>query len=190
MRKSVVVAILVGAWLGFAAVATAGDVKDVKKGKVVVYDDCDPTDESWDETGGCTLDGGKVTEAEFSLLLFSPLGDGTVIGHPAWRMEPSYLRLKPDGRLIAENEGGRTHTFTEVASFGGGFVPPLNGPLLVMAPECATATPIQPGEEQEFEDLAPGNHLFQCCIHPWMRFLVKVNAGEEQKATSGRHGHH
>jgi hypothetical protein len=190
MRKSVVVAILVGAWLGLTAVATAGDVKDVKKGKVEIYDDCDPTDENWNATGGCTLDGGKVTEAEFSALLFSPLGDGTVIGHPAWRMEPSYLRLKLEGTLIAENEGGRTHTFTEVASFGGGFVPPLNGPLLVMAPECATATPIQPGEEQEFEDLAPGNHLFQCCIHPWMRFLVKVNPGEEQKVTSGHHGHH
>ena len=138
MRKSVVAAILVGAWLGFTAVATAGDVKDVKKGKVAVSDDCDPADENWNATGGCTLDGGKVTEAEFSALLFSPLGDGTVIGHPAWRMEPSYLRLKLEGTLIADNEGGRTHTFTKVASFGGGFVPPLNGPLLVMAPECAT----------------------------------------------------
>lgn len=190
MRKSVVFAMLVAALVGFTAVATAGDEKDVKKGKVEIYDDCDPTDENWNATGGCTLEGGKVTEAEFSALLFSPLGDGTVIGHPAWRMEPSYLRLKPDGTLIAENEGGRTHTFTEVASFGGGFVLPLNGPLLAMAPECATATPLAPGEEHEFEDLSPGNHLFQCCIHPWMRFLVKVDAGEEQEATSGRPGHH
>ena len=87
MRKSIAVAILVGAWFGFTVVATAGDVKDVKKGKVEIYDDCDPTDEAWNETGGCTLEGGKVTEAEFGSLLFSPLGDGTVIGHPAWRMD-------------------------------------------------------------------------------------------------------
>ena len=190
MRKSVAVAMLVGAWFGFTAVATAGDVKDVKKGKVEIYDDCDPTDPSWNATGGCTLEGGKVTFAEFSALLFSPLGGDTVIGHPAWRMEPSYLRLKPDGTLSAENEGGRTHTFTEVASFGGGFVPGLNGPLLTMAPECATATPLAPGEEQEIEDLSPGDHLFQCCIHPWMRFLVKVNPGEEQKTSSEHNGHH
>jgi hypothetical protein len=189
MRKSIIVAMWVGAWFGFTALGTAGDVKDVKKGKVEIYDDCDPTDEAWNATGGCTLEGGKVTEAEFSALLFSPLGDGTVIGHPAWRMEPSYLRLKLAGTFSAENEGGRTHTFTEVANFGGGFVDELNGPLLEPAPECATATPLAPGEEQEFEDLSPGNHLFQCCIHPWMRFLVKINAGEAEESTSEHLGH-
>jgi hypothetical protein len=187
MRRGFVITMLVGAW-AIAAVATAGDVKDVKKGKVEIYDDCDPSDPTWDETGGCSLEGGKVDFAEFAALLFSPLGDGTVIGHPAWRMEPSYLRLQPEGEFTAENEGGRTHTFTEVAAFGGGFVPDLNGPLLTMAPECATATPIAPGEEQEFEDLAPGNHLFQCCIHPWMRFLVKVEGDDEEK--SGAHHRH
>ena len=54
MRKSAVVAMLVGAWFGYTAVAAAGDVKNGKKGKVEIYDDCDPTDEAWNETGGCT----------------------------------------------------------------------------------------------------------------------------------------
>ena len=187
MRGRFVTAMLVGAW-AISAVATGGEIKSVKKAEVEIYDDCDPSDPAWEPTGGCSLEGGKVTFAEFAALLFSPLGDGTVIGHPAWRMEPSYLRLRTDGHLTAENEGGRTHTFTEVANFGGGFVPDLNGPLLQMAPECATAHPLAPGEEEEFEGLAPGNHLFQCCIHPWMRFLVKV--GADEKGDSTRHHKH
>ena len=184
MRGRFVVAMVVGVF-AIAAVATAGDIKSVKKAEVEIYDDCDPTDPAWEPTGGCSLEGGKVTFAEFAALLFSPLGDGNLIGHPAWRMEPSYFRLRTDGTLTAENEGGRTHTFTEVAAFGGGFVPDLNGPFLQMAPECANAVPLQPGEEQEVEDLAPGDHLFQCCIHPWMRFLVKVGADE----SSEKHHH-
>jgi plastocyanin len=71
------------------------------------------------------------------------------------------------------NRGGRVHTFTEVAEFGGGRVPPLNQGL-VPAPECATATNVPPGTSQEVTGLGPGNHRFQCCIHPWMRALVKV----------------
>jgi hypothetical protein len=31
-------------------------------------------------------------------------------------------------------------------------------------------------------DLAPGNHRFQCCIHPWMRAIVKVKpAGDDDE---------
>jgi hypothetical protein len=185
MRGRLVAAMLVGAWT-VAAVAMAGDIKSVKKAEVEIYDDCDPNDPAWNDTGGCSLEGGKVTFAEFAAQLFSPLGNGTLIGHPAWRMEPSYARLRSDGSLSAENEGGRTHTFTEVANFGGGVVPDLNG-LLTMAPECATATFLDPGDEEEFEDLAPGDHLFQCCIHPWMRFLVKVGADED---SATKHHHH
>jgi hypothetical protein len=187
MRKGLVVGIVLAVSFGWTAAATAGDEKSVKKAKVEIYDDCDPTDPAWEPTGGCSLEGGKVTFAEFAAQLFSSLGNGTLIGHPAWRMEPSYARLRSDGSLSAENEGGRTHTFTEVANFGGGVVPDLNG-LLTMAPECAQATFLDPGDEQEFEDLAPGDHLFQCCIHPWMRFLVKVGA-DESEDSSKHHKH-
>jgi len=75
MRKGVVVALLVGAW-AVAGVATADEGKDEKKAQVRVLDDCDPADPAWNATGGCTLRGGTVTEAEFLTLLFSPLSAG------------------------------------------------------------------------------------------------------------------
>jgi plastocyanin len=186
MRRGVVVALLVGAWAA-AAVATADERKDEKKARVRVLDDCDPADPAWEPTGGCTLRGGTVTEAEFISLLFSPLSAGSPIGHPAWRMAPAYFRIDPDETVRVKNEGGRGHTFTEVANFGGGFVPPLNG-TLAFAPECATAAPLPPGASQQVTGLAPGNHLFQCCIHPWMRMLVKVEP-EDEDSLSKHHGH-
>jgi hypothetical protein len=89
--------------------------------------------------------------------------------------------------VTAINDGGRLHTFTEVANFGGGFVPPLNG-TLAFAPECATATPLPPGARQQVTGLTPGNHLFQCCIDPWMRMLVKVEP-EDEESSNEHHGH-
>jgi plastocyanin len=176
MRRGVVVALLLGAW-AMAGVATADEKKDEKKARVKVLDDCDPADPGWEPTGGCTLKGGAVTFNEFNLQLFSPLSAGSVVGHPAWRMAPSYFRIEPDENVAVKNEGGRVHTFTEVANFGGGFVPPLNG-VLALAPECATAAPLPPGAKQEVTGLGAGDHLFQCCIHPWMRMLIKVEPEE------------
>ena len=73
-----------------------------------------------------------------------------------------------------KNEGGRGHTFTEVAQFGGGFVPPLNVGL-TPAPECTpeATIPLAPGATEEL-NLEPGLHKFQCCIHPWMRAAIRV----------------
>jgi plastocyanin len=143
---------------------------------IAILDDCDPTDPGWTPTGGCVLRDGAVREAEFGALLASPLS-AAVIGHPAWRNEPSYLRVTSGKSVRVTNEGGRNHTFTPVAAFGGGFVPPLNLGL-TPAPECLLPPPgpyfVAPGGRLEFEDLAPGNHLYQCCIHPWMRALIKV----------------
>jgi hypothetical protein len=186
MRRRLVVALLIGAWAVGTSVAVANEKKDENKGKVRVLDDCDPTDPAWDETGGCTLEGGAVTEAEFSRLLFSPLSGPSIVGHPAWRMAPAYFRIDPDESLSVKNEGGRVHTFTKVANFGGGFVPPLNG-ILIFAPECATAAPLPPGASLKLEGLGVGDHLFQCCIHPWMRMQVKVEA--EEDSTEKAHHH-
>jgi hypothetical protein len=147
MRRGVVVALLVGAWVMGAAVAMADEKKDEKKLRVRVLDDCDPTDPAWEPTGGCTLQGGAVTFSEFGQLLFSPLSAGSIVGHPAWRMAPAYFRIDPDETVTVKNEGGRGHTFTEVANFGGGFVPPLNG-TLIFAPECAAAAPLPPGSSR------------------------------------------
>jgi hypothetical protein len=145
--------------------------------RITIRDDCDPTDPNWNATGGCTLQKGDVNEAEFRVELASPLS-ASVIGHQAWRNDPPYLKIGTDEDVNLTNRGGRTHTFTEVANFGGGRVPPLNQGL-VMAPECATATNIPPGTGAKLSGLSAGNHRFQCCIHPWMRAIVKVKAEVE-----------
>jgi len=79
------------------------------------------------------------------------------------------------------NQGGEPHTFTEVAKFGGGFIGPLNGGEEIV-PECAggfssvavARTRILQGSTSQVTGLPKGEHLFQCCIHPWMRTKVEV----------------
>jgi hypothetical protein len=154
--------------------------------KVALEDDCDPTDPAW-APQGCFREEGHVTRAEFNALLFSPLIPASAaaarvpVGHPSWRIDPGYLIAELGENLRVRNAGGRGHTFTEVAQFGGGFVPPLNGgtpanPGIAMAPECnpASVPVIAPGGQGEVSGLALGVHRFQCCIHPWMRAAVKV----------------
>jgi plastocyanin len=143
---------------------------------VAILDDCDATDPAWNATGGCILSRGAVREAEFGAFLVSPLA-AAVVGHPAWRMEPSYARANAGKSVLVTNDGGRAHTFTPVAQYGGGLVPPLNFGLTA-APECtpggANLNPVAPGERLQLDNLAAGNHRFQCCIHPWMQALIKV----------------
>jgi plastocyanin len=118
------------------------------------------------------LKDGDVTLAEFNALLHSVLSPA-VVGHPGWRMEPSFSEARAGKSLRVTNDGGRTHTFTEVANFGGGKVPQLSEGL-TPAPECAASVNIAPGERVVLQGLTEGDHLYQCCIHPWMRALVKV----------------
>lgn len=174
----------VGLLVAAAATVDVSAEKEKQRGKreVRMWDDCDPTDLNWNRTGGCSLSEGQVTEAEFIAYLFSPLHPSQ-IGHPAWAFEPSYLTIKAGKSVAVSNEGGRTHSFTEVANFGGGVVPPLNqsrpgsgAPPLTPAPECVAGfTPIPGGGTSVVEGLTPGDHKFQCCFHPWMRALVKVS---------------
>jgi plastocyanin len=147
--------------------------------KIAILDDCDPADPAWAPTGGCLLKRGDVTAAEFNGLLRTPLSipaNAQLIGHPSWRNEPSHLTMRSGKTLRIVNEGGRTHTFTEVAQFGGGRVPPLNIGL-APAPECATAINVPAGGRAEIPGLSDGLHLFECCIHPWMRASVRVHSG-------------
>jgi plastocyanin len=143
---------------------------------IAVLDDCDQTDPLWNNTGGCVLRSGAVTEAEFITQLASPLSAST-IGHPAWRNEPSYLRVQAGKSVRVTNLGGRAHSFTEVADFGGGFVALLNIGL-TPAPECVPPpnTPgfLPPGGSLNLTGLAAGDHRYMCCIHPWMRALITV----------------
>jgi plastocyanin len=161
----------------FDAIGSSGN-SDSGNRHISVLDDCDPSDNLWAPTGGCQLRNGDVTLAEFNTLLASPLS-ASVVGHPAWRNQPSYLKIEAGSDVRITNDGGRLHTFTKVAQFGGGRVPPLNIGL-TPAPECILSggavdpTQIFPGGRLRLEDLAEGIHRYQCCIHPWMRALIKV----------------
>jgi hypothetical protein len=99
-------------------------------------------------------------------------------GAPSWRFSPSKATLAGGGSLTAINRGGEFHTFTEVAAFGGGCVPPINAALgLTAVPECADpslfgTTGVIPGGSLEVGPIASGAHRFQCLIHPWQRATV------------------
>jgi hypothetical protein len=142
--------------------------------KIAVLDDC-ATDPGWTPSGGCALADGEVTFAEFN-------AEGS-FGHPAWRFEPSYVKFASENanHIDVANTGGRRHTFTRVAAFGGGFLVPFNGGRPT-ATECmggfanpgVAASDMPPGAERRIEGLDPGIHRFQCCIHPWMKTEVRV----------------
>ena len=141
---------------------------------VAILDECDPDDPAWAPTGGCTLNHGDVTLAEFNVLLASPHATD-VVGHPGWRNDPSYLSVARGTTVKVRNEGGRAHTFTLVAQYGGGRVPPLNRALRP-APECLSpaVVTLQPGDGIDVPAASDGVNRYQCCIHPWMRAAIKV----------------
>ena len=175
---SILLTLLVGFWLIANLVASAQVAGN--DNNISIVDDCLPGDKAWDPTGGCTLKPheGDVPEAEFTALLRSPLTippNQFLIGHPSWRNEPSHLTVKGGRTVRVTNKGGRGHTFTEVANFGGGFVPPLNIGLSP-APQCTPGgtIPLPPGATIDVTGLARGLHRFQCCIHPWMRATIRV----------------
>jgi plastocyanin len=167
-------------------VATAfGGSDDGSSGgrQISIRDDCDPNDPLWEEIGGCALRRGDVTVEEFDEELESPLADA-VIGHQAWRFDPSYLKIEEGQSVRVRNRGGRPHTFTEVEEFGGGFVPELSFGLdtaEACEPPAGPAGIIPPGERTRVSGLSVGNHRFQCCIHPWQRALIKVLPEEEDE---------
>jgi hypothetical protein len=151
---------------------------DHSSSRVELLDDCDPrVAAGWNtptDRTGCIRRDGSVTRAEFMALLLSPLSQ-SVVGHPSWTISPTYLVADANERIRVRNAGGRGHTFTKVAQFGGGFVAPLNVGL-TPAPECAAAAGqvIEPGGRAIVSGLAVGENRFMCCIHPWMRAVVQV----------------
>ncbi len=129
--------------LGAAVVAVPDlrgqdDDNDDNRGnrKILLVDDCDPSDPNWAPVG-CLQEDGDVTAAEFNAFLRSPLVRQPMapfgvepglflVGHPSWRNDPSHVVIEEGKRISVRNVGGRPHTFTEVAQFGGGLIPPLN----------------------------------------------------------------
>jgi hypothetical protein len=148
--------------------AAAGAVRDVQ-----IMDRCDPASfNAMFGDGICTLRNSGVPVEQFLARL--NLRDG---GHSAWRFSPGQISLNPGQTLQLNNRGGETHTFTEVVSFGGGIVAPLNSAL---PPGTPLAQPIgdlrfiAAGEQIDMTGLA-GTHLFECLIHPWMRTTIEQN---------------
>jgi plastocyanin len=172
--------VLVGLWAIGARVTTAQVHSN--DADVALVDNCDPATFNAAIPGVCAQTPHKLdtTFAEFQALLFSPLATN-IIGHPAWNFSPGYISIRAGQTVRASNAGGEDPTFTEVANFGGGTVPPLNGVggpagtvALVPAPECSSSRSVASGETVQVTGLAPGVHKFQCCIHPWMRAVVDV----------------
>lgn len=147
--------------------------------QIVALDECDPA--TFNAALGpefCR----NVTLGAFTKLsdLFAKAAAGTP--DPGWDFEPDVLRIKEGTSLSVVDQGGEPHTFTEVAHFGGGFIPGLNAPGEDTVPECAggfanvavARTRILQGSTVQVKNLSKGKHLFQCCIHPWMRVKVEV----------------
>ena len=173
--------VLVGLWAIGARVTTAQVHSN--DADIAMVDNCDPATFNAAIPGVCatTPHQHDTTFQEFFGDLFSPLA-ANVIGHPAWQFSPGYISVRAGQTVRATNTGGEDHTFTEVAAFGGGFVPPLNGvggpagtlPIVPAAACLASPTVVAAGDTIQIKGLSPGVHKFQCCIHPWMRAVVDV----------------
>lgn len=140
---------------------------------VSMMDACDPTTfNAVIGPGTCVRQGG-VTFAEFIAELTRTRKAGS------WHNAPPSTTGHAGQTLLAVNRGGEVHTFTRVAVFGGGIVPPLNALSgnPVVAPECNALVGsdfVAAGATFEEEIGAAGTHRFQCCIHPWMRTTVRA----------------
>ena len=143
-------------------------------GTVSILDQCEPTSFNAVLGAGACTGHGTMTLAQFTAELAA---NHTVA---AWRFDPAAMSLTLGGSITAINYGGEVHTFTEVVQFVGGIVPALNTASgnPTEAPECKDITDadrIAPGGTFRTDaETSTGTHLYQCCIHPWMRETVSV----------------
>jgi len=165
------IGVVVGAMLMIVALPAQASARDGRQ--VRIEDRCDPASFATIDVP-CVKDGG-VTLDEF-LAKLNPQ-DG---GHDKWRFKENHVDLKRGQALTATNIGGEAHTFTEVASFGAGFVPQLNAALPPGTPPAIPVNPdplfVFPGSTVSSAPLSVGRHRFECLIHPWMRTVVDVSA--------------
>ena len=168
--------------LGFVPAAVAQNKgKPASVAQVVALDECDPF------SFNLVLGPDFCKNVSLGILgytttfqdLFAQAAAGTP--DPGWDFEPDVLNVKQGTTLSVVDQGGEPHTFTEVAKFGGGFIDGLNAGEATV-PECAggfknvavAKTRIIQGSQLQVTDLSKGEHLFECCIHPWMRVKVEV----------------
>lgn len=143
--------------------------------KVVnILDRCDPvTFNNMFGAGTCVSDHPGVNVDAFLKIL----GNAGQIG--AWHFAPGTINLRNGQAFQPQNDGGELHTFTEVDQFGGGFIQELNDLTgnPIPANECLDIPNLEfipPGASGDTEVESPGQHKYQCCIHPWMRATVTV----------------
>jgi plastocyanin len=147
--------------------------------QVVALDECDPV------TFNAALGPDFCRNIALgSITTLSDLFSEAQSGHPDpnWDFEPDTVHIKKGSTVSVVDQGGEPHTFTEVAHFGGGFIPQLNRPGEKTVPECSggfsevavAKTRILQGSQVQITGLSQGEHRFQCCIHPWMRVKVEV----------------
>lgn len=140
---------------------------------VTMFDACDPeTFNAELGAGTCTRSGGVRFDS-----FVEQLRKHHSIG--AWHFAPSEVTMRVGQMLVATNQGGETHTFTEVEEFGGGIVPLLNQltGITNVAPECNALTGrdfLAPGASSRETEEDAGVEKYQCCIHPWMRAEVRI----------------
>ena len=185
-------------WTLFAVIAVlslTGGVGAVQGDKKIrLLDDCEPTTFNAVLGPGACIGNGHTTFAEFIEEL-----EETQDAHK-WRNQPSSMHINVGRPTLIENRGGEDHTFTPVAEFGGGVVPPLNALSgnPVPAPDCLgpfdiiPAGGVEEGPIAGSPELPVGTHKFQCCIHPWMRTVIEVAAPgppAAREATNAHHGH-
>ena len=152
--------------------------------QVVALDECDPDtfNAALGESGGGFCHNVALSAFGFATTLQDLLAKAAAgTPDPGWDFEPDQMTIQKGTVLSVVDQGGEPHTFTEVAQYGGGFVEGLNhGEATV--PECdggfsnvaVAKTRIVQGSHLDVTGLAKGKHLFQCCIHPWMRMEVDV----------------
>ena len=149
--------------------------------QVVALDECDPATFNAPTAGGADFCKNVALGASTKFTdLFAAAQSGNP--DPKWDFEPDSLTIKKGTILNVVDQGGEPHTFTEVAKFGGGFIPGLNAPNEETVPECnggfsrveVARTRMLQGSQLQLTGLPKGEHFFQCCIHPWMRIKVDV----------------
>ena len=190
MRKAATLILLVGCAILVGATyskAQPGPPAGPPQGlaQVVALDECDPTSFNavlGESGGGFCHNVALATFGYATVLSDLVMGAENGTPDPGWDFEPDLLTIKQGTIVSVVDQGGEPHTFTEVKHFGGGFIPQLNGPGEHTIPECAggfgkvavARTRMLQGSQLQVTGLAPGEHLFQCCIHPWMRVKVEV----------------
>ena len=184
-RRTVSAALMVGTVSVMSTVALAiPSVASDGGQRIEIEDDCQPASfNSVIGPGACIGDG----ETSFGAFIAELQATQRAAD---WKFDPSMLTIRAGRPVILKNDGGETHTFTMVKAFGGGFVTILNtlSGNPVPAPECVSPTGAGPAtpspvnvfvtadKEASFRTagLMPGQYMFQCCIHPWMRIVLTV----------------